>query len=206
MNFLAHIYLSNNDSEVAIGNFISDSIRGKNYNKYPKDIQVGILLHRHIDTFTDAHKTVRLSTKRLHENYGHYSGVIVDILYDHFLAKNWKNYSETPLDVFIDDFYDNLEAHFEILPKRIQQFMPYMISDNWLLSYRSIEGIQKVLEGMNRRTKNRSQMNLAVNELKEFYNEFEAEFTLFFEDLRNFTTKKNKELVETINNSAEKEI
>jgi acyl carrier protein phosphodiesterase len=206
MNFLAHIYLSNNDSEVAIGNFISDSIRGKNYKKYPKDIQVGILLHRHIDTFTDAHKTVRLSTKRLHENYGHYSGVIVDILYDHFLAKNWKNYSEIPLDVFIDDFYDNLEAHFEILPKRIQQFMPYMISDNWLLSYRSIEGIQKVLEGMNRRTKNRSQMNLAVNELKEFYNEFEAEFSLFFEDLRNFTTKKHKELVETINNSAAKEI
>ena len=206
MNFLAHIYLSNNDSEVAIGNFISDSIRGKNYKKYPKDIQVGILLHRHIDTFTDAHKTVRLSTKRLHENYGHYSGVIVDILYDHFLAKNWKNYSEIPLDVFIDDFYDNLEAHFEILPKRIQQFMPYMISDNWLLSYRSIEGIQKVLEGMNRRTKNRSQMNLAVNELKEFYKEFEAEFSLFFEDLRNFTTKKHKELVETINNSAAKEI
>ena len=198
MNFLAHIYLSNNDNKVAIGNFISDSIRGKNYKKYPKAIQVGILLHRHIDTFTDAHQTVRLSTKRLHENYGHYSGVIVDILYDHFLAKNWNNYSEIPLEVFIDDFYDNLEAHFDILPKRIQQFMPYMISDNWLLSYRSIEGIQKVLEGMNRRTKNRSQMKLAINELQEFYNEFEAEFTLFFEDLRNFTTKKHKDLVKTI--------
>jgi acyl carrier protein phosphodiesterase len=198
MNFLAHIYLSNNDNKVAIGNFISDSIRGKNYKKYPKDIQVGILLHRHIDTFTDAHKTVRLSTKRLHENYGHYSGIIVDILYDHFLAKNWSNYSNVPLAEFIDEFYVNLQEHFDILPKRIQQFMPYMIADNWLLSYKEIEGIQKVLEGMNRRTKNRSQMNLALNELKAFYEEFEAEFTLFFEDLRNFTAKKHKDLVKTI--------
>jgi acyl carrier protein phosphodiesterase len=198
MNFLAHIYLSNNDNKVAIGNFISDSIRGKNYKKYPKDIQVGILLHRHIDTFTDAHKTVRLSTKRLHENYGHYSGIIVDILYDHFLAKNWSNYSNVPLAEFIDEFYVNLQEHFDILPKRIQQFMPYMIADNWLLSYKDIDGIQKVLEGMNRRTKNRSQMNLAVNELKAFYKEFEAEFILFFEDLRNFTHKKHKDLVKTI--------
>ena len=194
MNFLAHIYLSNNDSEVTIGNFISDSIRGKNYKKYPQAIQVGILLHREIDTFTDAHKTVRQSTKRLHENYGHYSGVIVDILYDHFLAKNWSTYSNVPLDEFIEDFYDNLEDHFEILPKRIQQFMPYMIGDNWLLSYKDIDGIQRVLEGMNRRTKNRSKMNLAVKELQEFYEEFETEFTTFFEDLIAHT-KINHELI-----------
>jgi len=80
MNFLAHIYLSQDDPNITIGNFIADGIRGKNYKSYPKDIQIGILLHRHIDTFTDAHPIVRQSTKRLHENYSHYSGVIVDIL------------------------------------------------------------------------------------------------------------------------------
>ena len=80
MNFLAHIYLSGNNKDITIGNFIADGIRGKKYLKYPKDIQTGILLHRQIDTFTDTHKTVRLSTKRLHKNYSHYSGVIVDIL------------------------------------------------------------------------------------------------------------------------------
>ena len=194
MNFLAHIYLSNNDSEVAIGNFISDSIRGKKYKDYPEAIQVGILLHREIDTFTDAHKIVRQSTKRLHENYGHYAGVIVDILYDHFLAKNWHQYSDMPLADFIEDFYDNLEAHFDILPKRVKQLMPYMIGDNWLLSYKDISGIQKVLEGMNRRTKNRSKMNLAIKELKEFYDEFEQEFTLFFAELIAHT-KTNHQLL-----------
>ena len=194
MNFLAHIYLSGNNEAVTIGNFIADGIRGKKYLKYPRDIQTGILLHRQIDTFTDAHKTVRLSTKRLHKNYGHYSGVIVDILYDHFLAKNWSKYCNLPLAEYVDNFYESLENNFEILPKRIQKLMPYMIADNWLLSYASIEGITKVLEGMNRRTQNRSQMNLAVNELQEFYNEFEDEFTCFFDELINFSSQKLKEI------------
>jgi len=194
MNFLAHIYLSGNNKAVTIGNFIADGIRGKDYKMYPKDIQTGILLHREIDTFTDAHKTVRISTKRLHKNYSHYSGVIVDILYDHFLAKNWQNYSEIPLSDYINYFYDSLEDYFEILPQRIKQMMPYMITDNWLLSYASIEGISKVLEGMNRRTKNKSKMNLAINELQRFYNEFEIEFTHFFEELIIFSSEKLKQI------------
>lgn len=194
MNFLAHIYLSHDDDEIKIGNFIADSIRGKKYKNYPLQIQRGILLHRHIDTFTDAHPTVRQSTKRLHENYSHYSGVIVDILYDHFLAKNWEIYSDVPLATYVDDFYHLLEDNFEILPLNVQRLLPHMIHDNWLLSYASIEGIKKVLEGMNRRTQNRSKMNLAVVELQEFYDEFEAEFTSFFNELIEFSKQKLTEL------------
>jgi len=201
MNFLAHIYLSGDSIPVTIGNFIADGIRGKDYKKYPKDIQTGILLHRHIDTYTDAHTTVRKSTKRLHKKYGHYSGVIVDILYDHFLAKNWATYSNIPLNQYIDNFYDTLDENFEILPLRIQKMMPHMIADNWLLSYASLEGIAKVLEGVNRRTKNRSKMNFAINELKEFYEEFESEFTLFFEELTDFSSKKLKSLSSQENQS-----
>jgi len=192
MNFLAHIYLSGDDDLVTIGNFIADGIKGKDYKKFPKNIQTGIMLHREIDTFTDAHKTVRLSTKRLHKKYGHYSGVIVDILYDHFLAKKWHLYSQIPLEDYVHNFYDSLKEHFEILPVRIQKMIPYMIGSNWLLSYASIDGIARVLEGMNRRTKNRSKMNFAVNELEEFYKEFENEFTLFFDELIEFSRQKLK--------------
>ena len=192
MNYLAHIYLSGDSELVTIGNFIADGIKGKRYKKYPKDIKTGILLHREIDTFTDAHKTVRKSTKRLHKNYSHYSGVIVDILYDHFLAKNWEQYCDIPLDEYCESFYDSLENNFDILPARIQRLMPYMIADNWLLSYASIEGIQKVLDGMNRRTKNISKMNLAVKELEDFYKEFEAEFTSFFDELIHFSKNRLK--------------
>lgn len=190
MNFLAHIYLSGENDLITIGNFMADGIKGKRYQNYPDDVKIGILLHREIDTFTDAHPTVRKSTKRLHKNYGHYSGVIVDILYDHFLAKNWKRYSTTPLPLYIDHFYDLLKLYYRILPSRVQKMMPYLIADNWLLSYAKIEGIQKVLNGMNMRTNNKSGMHRATDELKEHYSEFEEEFTLFFEELRLFSEVK----------------
>lgn len=190
MNFLAHIYLSGDNDLITIGNFMADGIKGKRYKKYPIEIQIGILLHREIDTFTDAHPTVRKSTKRLHKNYSHYSGVIVDILYDHFLAKNWADYSSIPLDAYVDRFYESLKTHAEFLPARMQKMVPYMIAGNWLLNYAQIEGIQNVLNGMNRRTNNISGMDQATNELKEFYHEFEAEFTSFFEELRLFSGEK----------------
>lgn len=194
MNFLAHIYLSGDDDGITIGNFIADGIKGKKYLKYPPKIQKGILLHRGIDTFTDAHPTVRKSTKRLHKNYGHYSGVIVDILYDHFLAKNWSQYHSQPLAEYIEDFYEMLRNNYSILPMRIKRMMPYMMADNWLLSYASIKGISTILVKMNTRTHNRSKMNFAVLELEEFYLEFEIEFTSFFAELIAFSKEKLKHL------------
>ncbi|MCB4797929.1 acyl carrier protein phosphodiesterase [Neotamlana laminarinivorans] len=197
MNYLAHIYLSEGNKLVTIGNFIADDIKGKKYQTLPKEIQIGILLHRHIDTFTDAHPIVRQSTKKLHKNYGHYSGVIVDILYDHFLAKNWVKYSTTLLPDYIENFYDLLRENFELLPPRIQKMMPHMVTDNWLIYYASIDGITKVLDAMNKRTQNRSGMDRAIDELTLYYDEFENEFTLFFEELRASSKEKFK-LLNTI--------
>lgn len=190
MNFLAHIYLSFGDNDITIGNFIADSIRGNKYQHLPPNIQKGITLHRHIDTYTDSHKIPKISSKRLHENYSHYSRVIVDIFYDHFLAKNWSTYSDTPLDVYVDDFYDMLEDNYTILPDGVKRMMPYMISDNWLYNYSKMDGIAKVLNGMNRRTKNKSKMNFAILDLEEHYTDFENEFTLFFEELIIFSKQK----------------
>ncbi len=190
MNYLAHIYLSGTQPEVIIGNFIADGIKGKKYLNYPEGIQKGILLHRAIDSYTDSHAVVKQSTKRLHANYSHYSGVIVDILYDHFLAKNWANYSDQPLDKFVDNFYTLLEENYETLPLRIQKIMPHMITDNWLLSYSSVAGIGRILDQMNTRTKNRSKMNFAILELETYYLEFETEFTTFFNDLIAYSNNK----------------
>ena len=199
MNFLAHIYLSGNNEMVTIGNFIADGIRGKKYRNYGIDLQIGILLHREIDTFTDSHPIVRKSTKRLHKNYSHYSSVIVDILYDHFLAKNWKSYSTIPLNIYVENFYNILEDNFEILPERTQKMIPYMIADNWLLNYANIDGIQRVLDGMNRRTQNKSNMNKATSELVTYYSEFENEFTLFFDELIAFSKTKLSEITNKLN-------
>jgi acyl carrier protein phosphodiesterase len=199
MNFLAHIYLSGDNELLTIGNFSADGVRGNKYKHFPKAIQAGIMLHRHIDTFTDAHPITRQSTKRLHKNYGHYSGVIVDIFYDHFLAKNWKTYSDIELSLYIDDFYKSLMLHIEILPERFKRLTPVMIEGNWLLSYASTDGIQLVLNGMNKRTKGRSKMNEATKELILYYNEFEKDFTQFFEKLIIFSNQKRYEIEKQFN-------
>lgn len=184
MNFLAHIYLSGENDDLKIGNFVADSIKGKQYLKYPAEVQKGIVLHRAIDSFTDTHPIVSQSVSRLFERYGHYSRVIMDVLYDHFLAANWKEYSDVPLKIYTEDFYKLLQINYEVLPKKVQNFLPYMIADNWLYNYRTIEGIEKILWQMNRRVKHPVEMHLAVEELREFYEEFDAEFKSFFEELQ----------------------
>ncbi len=194
MNFLAHIYLSGDDELITLGNFMADGIKGKQYKKYSPQLKKGILLHRSIDTFTDAHPIVKQSTRRLHAKYSHYSGVIVDILYDHFLAKNWQNYSKVPLEKFVSDFYDSLDRHYDVLTNSIQHMIPHMIADNWLLSYAEVSGIATVLYNMNRRTRNRSRMDRAVEDLKLHYVDFETEFTLFFKELRAFADERLREL------------
>ena len=194
MNFLAHIYLSGDNDLIKIGNFMADGIRGKQFENYPLEIQKGIVLHRGIDTFTDAHPIFRQSTKRLHQNYHHYAGVIVDVLYDHFLAKNWKNYSDEKLTDFVDRFYQSLVQNKQLLSDRTVTIMPIMFKENWLVAYASLDGIQHILTQMDRRTKNQSNMRFAVQDLTEFYTEFENEFTSFFKELIVFSNDKMKSL------------
>lgn len=194
MNFLAHIYLSGDNDLIKIGNFMADGIRGKHYEYLPAEVQKGIVLHRAIDTYTDAHPIFRQSTKRLHERYHHYAGVIVDIFYDHFLAKNWKEYSNDSLEDFVERFYLSLETHREILTEKTLHMKPYMIEHNWLVNYQYKNGIARILTQMDHRTKDVSQMQFAIEELEKYYAEFETEFTSFFQDLITYVAQKTSEL------------
>lgn len=190
MNYLAHIYLSRNEELISIGNFMADHVKGNKYKLYSPDLQKGILLHRQIDSFTDAHELVRKSKRRLDDRYGLYRGIIIDILYDHMLAKNWSLYSDELLSNYTQSFYKRLNRHYEVLPEKVQYMSKYLIKDDWLLSYAEIEGIQKVLEGMNRRTGGRSNMDLAIHDLVDHYDDFESDFTVFFNELIDFSDKK----------------
>ena len=173
---------------------MADSIRGNSYLEYPDELRKGILLHRYIDTFTDANPIYRKSKHRLHEKYGHYSGVIMDIVYDHFLSKNWDNYSDEKLEDYADSFYKLLQDNYEILPEKVQKMLPYMIARNWLVSYESLAGLEMILFQMDYRTKHRVNMQEAIVEVRKFYNEFEEEFILFFEELQKHCKEKLKEL------------
>jgi acyl carrier protein phosphodiesterase len=190
MNFLAHIYLSGDSDLIKIGNFMADGVRGNRHLELHSEIQKGIILHRTIDTYTDAHPIFRQSTKRLHANYHHFSGVIVDVFYDHFLAKNWDLYSDEKLEDYVDNFYDSLGTHHDLLTEEAQMMKPYMIQQNWLLSYQTIDGIEKILSQMDNRIKRESNIRFSVQELRLFYKEFEDDFTTFFNELRIHSSEK----------------
>lgn len=194
MNFLAHVYLSGANDHIKIGNFMADGIHGKNFDEFPPDVQKGIRLHREIDSYTDFHPIFRQSKHRLHERYGHYSGVIMDIFYDHFLAKNFSKYSEVPLKDFVQDFYKVLDDNFEILTDRFKNILPILKKENWFLLYSTIEGLSHILYMMDRRTKLRSEMQFSTEELRLYYIEFENEFTLFFEEMQTFVAGKMLEM------------
>ncbi len=190
MNFLAHLYLSGNEAKIMVGNFIGDFVKGKNLlARYEPEIAKGIELHRAIDYFTDLHPTVRQSKNRLRPKYRHYSGIIVDIFYDHFLARNWDQYSDVLLPDYAEQVYKVIHQHEAILPEEVKYMLPYMTRGNWLVNYAKLEGIEKALSGMTRRTTYESRMNESIEDLKSSYEEFGNEFELFFPELRKWAVE-----------------
>lgn len=187
MNFLAHLFLSGDNERVKIGNFIADFVKGNKLNDYPPEIQFGIRLHREIDSYTDSHPVVLESKSRLRPTFGHYSPVIVDVFYDHYLAKNWSQFSQIELEQFTVNFYKMIKKYSTIIPQAVNNMLVYMSAKNWLYNYQFIEGIDKALTGMSKRTKFDSKMEHASISLQENYEDFEDEFARFFPDLQAHT-------------------
>lgn len=190
MNYLAHIYLSGDNEKLMIGNFIADSVKGKLWKEYEAEVQKGIQLHRAIDYFTDTHEIVKKSKKKLWDRYRHYNAVIVDIFYDHFLAKHWSTYHDTEFHTFVDNSYNILQDNYELLPPKIQFLLKHMVKNNWLFNYQFIEGIKKVMQGMSQRTSFNSGMENSTEELVKYYDEFSSEFESFFPLLKKFVDSK----------------
>ncbi len=194
MNFLAHAYLSFGQDEILIGNFIGDFVKGKMVGNYRAGIRQGIRLHREIDTYTDTHPLVKAGQSYLRPTFGHYSTVITDIYFDYFLGKFWDTYSQKPLERFVEETYQTISSHEHDLPEAFKEMFFWMKSQNWLLNYRTIEGVQKSLTGLSRRARFDSKMEQATDFLLEKEDEFQLIFFAFFKDLETFTQEKLKEI------------
>lgn len=186
MNFLAHIYLSGTNEKTLVGNFIGDYVKGNKYEKYPTSIKEGILLHRQIDYFTDTHLKFREGKKLLVDDFGLYSGIIMDLFYDYFLAKNWNRYSDVSLREFSKWTHAVLLTNFLHLPARVQTFLPFLIQNKRLESYARKDGIQKSLETMSRYTSLPNKAETAIEILKLNFDYFENNFTSFMADVIDF--------------------
>lgn len=194
MNFLAHIYLSGPDREVQLGNFIGDFVKGNQVARFPTPLQIGIMLHRFIDSYTDSHEVVRESKLRLRSSFRHYSPVIVDVFYDHFLARDWERHHPVELKDFTERFYQAAKQASELLPTRAVNMLHYMSADNWLYHYQFKEGIRSALTGMSRRTPYNSGMERAHLHLEKYYEAFASEFDVFFPQLVRASEEHLKEL------------
>lgn len=151
MNYLAHIFLSGEDDALLAGNFMGDFIKGKNYRNYPKGIANGMVLHRFIDSFTDQHPESALLREKIRPYCGRYAGIALDMIYDYYLATRWEAYSDVDLELFAQKSYECLEAYFEIMPPDCQFLYTAMRKTNWLLGYKSEEGMARAMNGLNRR-------------------------------------------------------
>lgn len=193
MNFLAHIYLSGDDTDLMIGNFIADFIRGKKYlEKYPPSILKGITLHRKIDAFTDAHPQIRLGVERMSAYHGRYATVVVDVFYDYLLIANWEKLSHHNLQDYAIQTYDKLERNINLMPGRLKKMLPRMIQNNWLLSYGNKDGLDFTFSKMEKRTSFTSNFESATTYLLKNEDLFLEEFNIFFPDLVAFVEQEKK--------------
>jgi len=192
MNFLAHLYLSGDDNEIKIGNFIADSVKGSSHQNYQPKIQQGILIHRKIDEYTDKHQITKDLSGLFKKNYKRHAGIVLDVVYDHFLSYNWIKYSKITLPVYINNCYKLLLKNYFILPLQVKNFLPIMITHNRLLSYSRIEGLEKALELMSKYTSLPAESNYAIEVLNANYQYINTQFLSFFDDLIIHVSKEMK--------------
>jgi len=186
MNFLAHLFLSGDNDELMVGNLLGDFMKGRKLDSFDDKIVKGIFLHRKIDEYTDNHPLVTTTKERLRPLFKHYTPVVADIYYDHFLASNWKDYADVSLKDFANHCYRVIRKHKEHFPPRFQQALVFMRFRNVLISYSKFSGIDFAFNRMVLRSKYPSNLQHATAELKENYNLYLVEFKEFFPQLQEY--------------------
>jgi len=183
VNYLAHAYLSNNDEGLLLGNFIADHLRGNNFEHLSEEVKKGIYMHRKIDQFTDEHPAFKQSKRLFYDGFEKYSGVLVDIYFDHLLARDFISYSQKSLPDFASHVYGIYEKHKHVLPENSERFLSYVLSNNIYYAYSKIEGIEKVLFHLSHRINHGVMLNDSVLLFKKNEIELQENFTIFMKDI-----------------------
>ncbi len=180
MNYLAHAYLSFGHSQVLAGNMISDFVKGRRKFDFPPLVQAGIMLHRHIDTFTDAHAATAEAKKYFKQAAGLYAGAFVDIVYDHFLALDGTQHSEAGWLQFCTQTYASLQQQPTVLHEKFARMLPAMQSQNWLFNYRYHWGIENSFRGLVHRAAYLDDYKPAFHAFETHYAALQQCYTAFF--------------------------
>ncbi|MBY0524681.1 MAG: ACP phosphodiesterase [Gemmataceae bacterium] len=188
MNWLAHVFLSEPDLDFRLGNLLADIVKGRDRHGMSDAFLRGTRCHQVIDAFTDFHPVVHRSRARVRDAHGRFAGILVDVFYDHFLARDWDRYTSEPLHVFTSRFYASIQAQPVALPGEARMAVERMIADDRLGSYRQIEGIEASLLRISVRLSARLgqtfEVERAIAELTDNDIGLAADFAEFFPQLR----------------------
>jgi len=190
MNYLAHLFLSEPSDERRIGSILADFTIGTIDDlkaKYTKDIASGIKHHRQIDRYTDTHPAVLHSVEALRKKYGVYSGIIVDVVFDHFLLKHWDRFSSEPEAHFMESIYQSLNRWDWDFPERYQKVIGHMVKTKWLDCYHDLDKVSYALKRIGDRFSRETPLGQAIEGVRDSYELIESDFLEFFPDLMDFS-------------------
>ena len=185
MNYLAHLHLGGQRPEELLGSLYGDFVKGRLQGQYSPVIESAIQLHRSIDVFTDRHPLVDQSLSRFTQTRRRYAGIVLDVFFDHCLARDWAQYAQEPLERFTSGFYQVLVAQPQ-LPSRLAAIAPHMAAHDWLGSYRDFETLERVLLGISRRLSRPEELAGAMQDLSALYEPLSEDFRAFYPQLQAF--------------------
>lgn len=186
MNYLAHLYLAEDDDAALVGNLLGDFIKGRIHTRLDSPIYRGVRLHRAVDRFTDAHPIHRRSRRRISTMRRRYAGIIVDMAYDHFLARHWSQLRERSLEQFAQRVYEALYRYYAELPPRLRQILPHMVREDWLTGYRDVDNIALALDRLSQRLSRPTALLGAIDEILSVYQQLESDFMRLLPALERF--------------------
>ena len=180
MNYLAHVFLARPTVESVCGNLMGDFMKGVRLNDLPPVIQRGVLNHRMVDRFTDAHPAVKALKPRLSPARRRFSGIICDVMFDHLLIQHWQAFSDDNFTDFVNNAHQQIEAGWHYLPTEMQRVMTLMIEQDWLHSYQTLAGVEAIIERMSRRIRFENQLGGAMQEVEDLLPHYEDAFLSLF--------------------------
>lgn len=190
MNYLAHLHLGGQRPGQLLGSLYGDFVKGRLQGQFDPEVEAAIALHRRIDVFTDRHPLVDIALGRFSETRRRYAGIVLDVFFDHCLARDWTLYADRPLEQFTADVYHVLSRERQ-LPERLAKIAPHMVANDWLGSYREFEVLEQVLRGISRRLTRQEELAGAMAELRRLYEPLSEDFSLFYPQLQDFAVQSH---------------
>ena len=185
MNYLAHLHLGGQRPGQLLGSLYGDFVKGRLQGQFEPEVEAAIQLHRSIDVYTDRHPLVDVSLSRFSVTRRRYAGIVLDVFFDHCLARDWTLYADRPLTQFTSNVYRVLSAESQ-LPERLAKIAPHMMAHDWLGSYREFDVLEQVLRGISRRLTRPEELAGAMQELRVLYEPLSEDFRLFYPQLQDF--------------------